>query len=432
MPVYGLNKQQWLSVLGAWSGWLMDGYTTIAYALVASTISTIFFPSTLTPVLALVATFGGFAVEALARPIGSLVFGNFIGDKLGRKNMLTATILGFSILAASKSILPSYASVGLFSPIILYIILFVEGMFAGAEYGGGTTLALENVPAQRRAFIGSFVQSGFGTGYFIISLVYSALYSIFGESGFVNIGWRILFATCIIPGILTLVIRLIAKETPVFDEMKKRGEILKVPLKDLFRTSYFQVMTGLMITSGLLYINTATFSFYPTVMSLEKISSTLVGLGVAVINLVSLFGVWFGGGIANFIGGRKRPMLIYSIIFLLSTYPILYFGLTHMFSIIVLVFSAQAFLEAMIFSTLPAFLAEQFSKRYRTTGVGFTYNGGAIAGGFAISLTLVTSTALGLLNAWFLNLLIAEIVMIIGILLSKETYTGKKEDVIYE
>lgn len=84
----------------------------------------------------------------------------------------------------------------------------------------------------------------------------------------------------------------------------------------------------------------------------------------------------------------------------------------------------------MIFSTLPAFLAEQFSKKYRTTGVGFTYNGGAIAGGFAISAIFALSTSLGLLYAWFLNMIIAGIIMIIGIVLAKETYSGKQDPII--
>jgi MFS family permease len=429
MSIYGLNKDQWLAVLAAWLGWLMDGYTTIAYALVAVTISTIFFPSTI-GILGLIATFGGFATEALARPIGSLIFGNFIGDKLGRKSMLTLTILGFSVLASSKAILPAYSQVGIFSPIILYIILFFEGMFAGAEYGGGTTLALESIPIERRSFIGSFIQSGFGMGYFIIALVYSFLYSLFGTSSFASIGWRVLFATCIIPGLLTLFIRLITRETPIFNEMKSKGEIVKIPLKDLFKNSYLSVISGLMITSGLLYINTSTFSFYPTVMLKENISGSLVGLGVAIINLVSLFGVWTGGLLANYIGGRKKPMLIYSLIFIILTYPILYLGLSGSFNVITTVFSVQAFLEAMIFATLPSFLAEQFSKKYRTTGVGFTYNGGAIAGGFAITSILALSTVLGLLNSWFINILIAGIIMLIGILISKETYTGKEDPMV--
>lgn len=408
----------------------MDGYTSIAYALVAVTISKIFFPSTI-GILGLIATFGGFAVGALARPVGSLVFGNFIGDKIGRKNMLVLTILGFSLIASSKALLPSYETAGILAPLFLYIILFAEGMFAGAEYGGGTTLALESVPVGKRGFIGSFVQSGFGTGYFVISLVYSALYSMFGNEGFQTLGWRVLFATCILPGLITLIIRKMTDESPIFKDMKSGNEVVKIPIKELFKMSYSSVLIGLMITSGLLYINTATFSFYPTVLTIQGIPGTIVGLSVAIINLVSLFGVWFGGFLADVIKrGRKVPMLIYSIIFIFTVYPVLYLGLLKNVYLSTIVFSLQAFLEAMIFSTLPAFLAEQFSKKYRTTGVGFTYNGGAIGGGFAISATLALSTYLGLLYSWSINIIIAGIIMIMGIVLAKETYTGKEDPIL--
>ncbi|AHC52147.1 transporter [Sulfolobus acidocaldarius SUSAZ] len=428
MPFYGLSREQWLAVLGAWAGWLMDGYTSIAYALAAVTLSHLFFPVS-NQVISLIATFGGLATGAIARPIGSLIFGNFIGDKLGRRSMLTVTILGFSIFGASKGLLPTYSQVGILAPILIYLILFIEGMFAGAEYGGGTSLALENVPIDKRAFIGAFIQSGFGTGYFIISLVYSGIYNLF-LNNFQMIGWRIFFLTCLAPGILTLVIRLISKETPVFEEMRNREEILKVPIKTLFKDSYIQILIGLLITSGLLYINNATFNIYPTVMSLSNIQGGLIGIGVAIINLISLFGVWTGGLLANLISGRKRPMLIYAILFTVSIYPILYFGITNNFTTATTVFSIQAFLEAMIFSTLPSFLSEQFSKKYRTTGVGFTYNGGAIIGGFSISIIFAISTYIGLFNSWFINLTIASIAMIIGILISKETYYIGKEDPI--
>ncbi|MCL4307276.1 MAG: MFS transporter, partial [Candidatus Thermoplasmatota archaeon] len=151
MEVYGLKGRTWLQVISAYAGWLMDGYTSIAYALVAVTISSVFFPSKVIGIYSLVATFGGLAVEELARPVGSVLLGNFLGDRLGRKNMLTITIVGFSIFAASKGLLPTFTQAGIFAPILLYIILFIEGLFAGAEYGGGTALSMESVPAKKRA-----------------------------------------------------------------------------------------------------------------------------------------------------------------------------------------------------------------------------------------------------------------------------------------
>ncbi len=422
--VYGLNRNQWIQIISAWLGWLLDGYTTIAYALVALTISEIFFPPSL-KIGGIILTFAGLGVGALARSIGSLILGNFLGDKIGRRNMLIVTILGFSFLSASKSILPGYNKINILAPILLYIILFFEGMFAGAEYGGGSALAMESTPPERRGFVGSFVQSGFGTGYFIVSLVLAAIASLTGEK-FDIIGWRILFATALIPGIIAFVLRTFAKETKIFEEMKEKNEIEKVPLKSLFKYAPKEIITGLLITTGLLAINTATFSFWPSVMQTLKYKETLIGISVAIINLISLFGVWFGGFLADIIGGRKKPMLIYAILFAITSYFLVYFGYSENLKTLLIMFSIQAFIEAMIFSTIPSFLSEIFSKKYRTTGVGFTYNGGAIIGGFAISM-IYSLSFIGLLKAWILILYIFTLIMILGIILSKETWVKSEK-----
>ncbi len=429
MPFAKMAKENWLQVIAAYVGWLMDGYTTIAYALVAVTISTVFFPSTI-GIFGLIATFGGFAVEALARPIGSLVMGNYLGDKMGRKTMLTLTILGFSVMAASKGLLPTYSQIGIIAPFLLYIILFIEGMFAGAEYGGGTALSMESVPKKYRLPIGAFVQSGFGTGYFIIAFVFAGIYGYFGSAVFATIGWRFVFYTTIIPGILTLLIRLIAKETKVFNEMKEKKEIEKIPIKSLVVKGGKPLIFALFLTSGLLFINTATFSFYPSLF-LEKfpnISGSLMGYYVGLINLVSLFGVWIGGLIGIKVLKRKMLTLSYTILFIILTFPIAYMAFMDGDYIMFIAFSIQAFLEAMIFAALPAFLSETFSKKFRTTGVGFAYNGGAIFGGFAISIILSTYAAINnLMFSWTIWLIIGGILTLIGIVFSKETYYKDEE-----
>ncbi len=434
MTFYGLKKSAWLQVLSAYAGWLMDGYTTIAYALVAVTISTVFFPVS-SGIYGLIATFGGLAAEEIARPLGSITLGNFLGDRIGRKNMLTATIVGFSVFAASKGLLPTYARAGIIAPLLLYIILFIEGLFAGAEYGGGTALSMESVPKEKRSPLGAFVQSGYGTGFFIVSFVFAGLASFYGKALFETIGWRVLFYTTIIPGILTLMIRYITKETKVFNEMKEKGEIEKEPAVSLFRKGGKTLLFAMILTSGLLFINAITFSFYPTLLAeLNKgISDTVIGDYNGYINLVSLFGVWIGGFLALIFTGRKRSMLIYSVIFIVVTYPTAYFAFHGSAFTDLVMFSIQAFFEAMIFSTLPAFLAETFSKTFRTTGIGFAYNGGAILGGFAISIMLFTSTfTKNLFSAWIIWFFIAEAIMVAGLLLSHETFKKGGRDMILE
>lgn len=304
-------------------------------------------------------------------------------------------------------------------------------MFAGAEYGGGSTLAMESTPPERRGFVGSFVQSGFGTGYFIVSLVLACISVIVGKS-FITIGWRLLFATALIPGIIAFLMRIFSKETKIFEEMKEKKEVEKVPLKSLFKYAPTQMIIGLLITTGLLAINTATFSFWPSVIVTLGYPESVLGISLAIINLISLFGVWFGGFLADKIGGRKKPMLVYSIMFAVTSYFFVVYGYTTNLTRLVTLLSIQAFIEAMIFSTIPAFLSEIFSKKYRATGVGFTYNGGAIIGGFAISF-IYSLSFIGLLKSWLVILYAFTILMLIGIILSRETYTKEmKGDLIYE
>lgn len=430
MCVTKLNKVRWSIVLAAWAGWLLDGYVSIAYALAAPIISPLFFPS-LNPLAGLIATYLGFAVNGIARPLGSALFGNYLGDRLGRRTMLVITIMGFSILGALRSILPTYAQAGLLAPVLLFMILFIEGLFAGAEYGGGTALSMESVPPEKRGIIGSFVQSGFGTGYFIVALVFSIISIHFGAS-MSSIGWRILFATSIIPGLIALALRLFIPESPVFEDMKRVGQVEKVPLVRLIRESRRDLMMALMITTGLLAVNGITFSLYPTILTkYANIGETEMGLIVAIVNLVSLFGVWFGGSLVTYlIRRRKLAILVYTIAFAAIIYPtslaVLYGGWVGA----LIGAGAQAFVEAMIFAPLPAFLSEVFSKRYRASGVGVAYNGGLIVGSFAIPITLAISGYLGFLTAWVLTIFIWTVLILIGISFSRETWSS--EDFIFK
>ncbi|MHB1813109.1 MAG: MFS transporter [Thermoplasmataceae archaeon] len=424
MEVYGLKKTEWMQVLSSWSGWVMDGYVSMTYALVAVTISTILFP----PIyLALLATVMGFIVSAVARLVGSVVLGNFFGDKIGRKTMLTITVLFFSIFSASIALIPSFSQIGLLAPAILYVALFMVGFFAGAEYGGGTALATESVPPERRGFVGAFVQSGFGVGYFIVSLVFFALNLFYGQVGFQAFGWRVLFATSIIPGIFALVLRLFTRESRIFTEMKNEHKVEKIPVRNMVREVPMALAFVIMITAGLLFINGATLSFYPIVMhKFENIPYSTVGPAIALINLISLIGVWIGGMLSNRLGGRRISMVVYSLAFLLTAYPLIYLGLSHTLFAVVAAFSVQAFIEAMIFATLPAFLAEKFSKRYRSTAVGFAYNAGGIAGSFSTTIILLfVALHFSLLNIWSFIIVAASLLMIMGIVFSSETWSSR-------
>ena len=236
-----------------------------------------------------------------------------------------------------------------------------------------------------------------------------------------------MFATSIVPGILALVLRIFTKESKIFTDMQSENKVEKIPVKNMVKEVPLTLTFVIMITAGLLFVNGATLSFYPIVMEqFESIPYSTVGLAIALVNLISLFGVWIGGMLSNWLGGRRVSMVIYSLAFLITTYPLIYLGLSHSLFAIVAAFSVQAFIEAMIFATLPAFLAEKFSKRYRATAVGFAYNAGGIAASFSTTIILIfVAFHFSLLNVWSFIVIGASILMIAGIVLSSETWSSR-------
>ncbi len=424
MSLYGLNRGQWHQVIAAWSGWLMDGYVSISYLLLVGVVSILLFPSGFT---GFIATVSAFVVGAIARSFGSLFLGNYLGDRIGRKRLLVISIIGFSAFSASLGLLPTYASAGIAVPVILYILVFIEGMFGGAEYGGGTALSMESIPPERRGMVGAFVQSGFGAGFLIAALVLNLIASV---TSLVAVGWRIMFLSTLIPGIIILAVRFGVSETEVFSDMSYKGEVEKAPIGALFRESGRPMIIALVITSALLYVNSATFSFWPIYLSsYVKLGVTTYTFYILLINFISLFGVLLGGALINRIGGRRRPMLIYAVIFTFLIIPLTYFSLSGNPAAYVTAMGVIAFTEAMIFSAIPALLSETFSKRYRVTATGFAYNGGNIAGSWAVSIIPLMAAVLGIGTAWVVNVVIACIILVAGIAVSRETWVAGKDEI---
>jgi MFS family permease len=415
-----------IPVLGSFFGWLMDGYVTIAYLIQESTIVPLFFPGSL-----YIVYFFIFVVNGIARAIGAIFLGNFIGDKLGRQRMLVITILIFSLTSFALGFLPTYAHIGALAPLTMGVLLFFMGLFAGAEYGGGTALSMESVPRNKRNLLGAFVQSGFGVGYALVAFVFFILTDIFGSS-YSNIGWRILFFTTIIPGLSTFVIRFKVHESSVFEKAKKNKELLQKPVFSLFRQSLIPLLIVVAIAGSLLFVNTATFSLYPTIFeSVDDFSRPTTGFWIAIINLVSIGGVVLGGVIASRSLKKLIFMKIYVIAFIIVSVFADLFAFTTNLSAVVLAFSAQVFVEAMIFSTLPAFMAESFSKKYRTTGVGFSYNLGSTIGSVALLLIPYYAAVYGWAYYWILAVLASSFVLLAGIFIAGYATAGEQKQVDY-
>ena len=260
----GLSEQQKTIVFASWFGWALDGYDLVLMLFVISSVNQLFFFSG-DPTLSLLATFATYIVALVMRPVGGAVFGNF-GDKYGRKKTMVITIIGFSTVTFVTGLLPTLQTVGIVAPILLIILRFVQGLFAGGEWASGSVITMEMVPKKTRGLLSGFVQSGYSFGFVLASFVYGLMLSIYPGHAFIEIGWRIMFFTGIIPGLIALIIRVKMVESKIWLESKEqKKEIHKTPLKNVIsdKVQRKRILLALIIMTGLMYSYYSSIGFMP-------------------------------------------------------------------------------------------------------------------------------------------------------------------------
>jgi MFS family permease len=225
-PLYG--RVIFASALGTVFEW----YDFYLYGTLAVFFSALFFPpgNDTAAFLASLATFGaGFAV----RPLGALVFGR-IGDLVGRKYTFLITIVVMGLSTALVGILPTYAQIGIWAPILLVTLRLAQGLALGGEYGGAATYVAEHAPAGKRGYFTSWIQTTATLGFFLSLAVILGCRLGFGEEAFKAWGWRIPFLLSVVLLAVSVYIRPRLEESPVFVEMKAAGRLSRAPLRESF------------------------------------------------------------------------------------------------------------------------------------------------------------------------------------------------------
>src|SRR6266851_7655147 len=226
------NSKIWSVILASSVGTMIEWYDFYIFGTLATFLAPKFYPAgndTFAYVAYLATFFVGFAV----RPFGALFFGR-IGDLVGRKYafIVTLTIMGGA--TALVGALPTYATAGWFSPIVLIILRVLQGLALGGEYGGAAVYVAEHVPDNKRGFYTSFIQITATLGLFVSLVVILITQNSMSKDDFAAYGWRIPFLISIILVMISLYIRLKMKESPIFAELKATGMTSAQPLKDAF------------------------------------------------------------------------------------------------------------------------------------------------------------------------------------------------------
>jgi len=381
-----INQVALSGLVGATVEW----YDFFLYGTAAALVlGQLFFPSS-DPLVGTIAAFGSFAFGYLSRPIGAVVFGHY-GDRIGRKTMLILTLLIMGIATFLIGLLPTYASIGIWAPILLLVLRFFQGIGLGGEWGGAVLLAVEHSPGDKRGFYGSVIQIGapagllLGTGAFLIA-------ASLPEEQFLSWGWRIPFLVSVLLIGVGLFIRLKILETPAFSQVKESGNEVRIPIVEVFRTYPKNVLLtmGARLSEGQIFNILAVFAITYATSQLDLTRSTvlygvLIGAGVECLTLPAF------GALADRVG--RRPVYMGGAAFCaLFAFPFFWLLDTENTILIWLALAlGLAIGHSAMWGPQASFFSEAFGTRVRYSGTSFVYQFSGIA---SSALTPLIATAL--------------------------------------
>jgi MFS family permease len=359
------------SALGSVLEWL--DFT--AYGVVSATVfPKLFFP-TLDPNTALLASFATFGVGFFARPAGGILFG-LLGDRIGRKQvlMITFLLMGFSSLLIG--LMPPYAVIGIWAPILIVALRFMQGFALGGEATGAQLFTMEHAPADKRGLFGSFINLAAPASQVLANGLLFAIAAVMSDQQFESFGWRIPFLLSIFLIVLGAYLRSRVAETPAFQAMKDRkAQSGHVEPKGPSSKNWSTIVRLILFWAA-----PCTCYYVVTVFSISYLGSKndlpkqTIFLCLMAANAVAV-GLTLAGGYASDRFGRK-PALIAAALVVLTVMPF-YFSILNTGNAL-LVFAAMSLVVGAIQAQsgiLPAFFAEQFPTSSRYSGSALAYTG---------------------------------------------------------
>lgn len=311
-----------LSALGG----ALEFYDFIIFVFFATVVGKLFFPVDMPEWLRMMQTFGIFAAGYLARPLGGIIMAHF-GDLLGRKKMFTLSIFMMAVPTLIMGLLPTYAQIGLWAPVLLLLMRIIQGAAIGGEVPGAWVFVSEHVPPRHIGYACGTLTSGLTAGILLGSLVATAINTIYSPEQVSDYAWRIPFLLGGVFGLLSVYLRRWLHETPIFAEMQQRKTLAaELPLRAVLRDHRGAIVLSMLLTwllsAGIVVVILMT----PTVLQTVYHFSATVALQANSLAIVALsLGCIASGALADRFGAGR--VLIVGCTLLLATSWTLYHSL---------------------------------------------------------------------------------------------------------
>jgi metabolite-proton symporter len=374
-------------------GTSIEWYDYFLYGTAAALVfNKIFFPS-YDPIVGTLLAFATFSLGFLARPLGGIVFGHY-GDKIGRKKMLYLTLMIMGLATAVIGLLPTYATIGIWAPILLITMRLLQGFGLGGEWGGAVLMAVEHAPANRRGFYGSWPQLGAFIGLLLSTMVFRAANSMWflradtkeaANAAFLAWGWRVPFLLSFALVAVGIWIRMTIAESPVFEKLKDQKQESKMPLIEAITKhpkNIFIAMGVRFAENGLFYVFTAfSLVYISTYLKLDR----AVGLnGLLWAAFFAIFTCAGWGALSDKLG--RRPVYMWGALFCgIMAFPFFWMlGTRDPMWVSAAIVIPVALGHAAMYGPQASFLSEMFSARVRYSGASLGYQMASIfAGGLS-------------------------------------------------
>jgi MHS family shikimate/dehydroshikimate transporter-like MFS transporter len=378
-------------VLASVLGNALEWYDFFLYGTAAALIfAPLFFPAGTDPVLGTMASFAGFAVGFLARPLGGLIFGH-IGDKAGRKKALVMTLGIMGAATFAMGLLPTFEQVGYLAPACLVILRVLQGVASGGEWGGGVLLLSENAPKDRVGFYAAWSQLGVSGG-FVLSAAAFYLVQMLPQEDIMSWGWRLPFlASILIFGVGVYIRRRLPESKEFVQEEVRQDQPEHMPAMEVLRKhpkAVLQAMGLRIAENGSAYLFLAFTIAYAKFTGLD---TQLVLASVMVAMIVEAGTIVFWGWLSDRIG-RRIVYATGSIGLMVLAFPFFWMLDTHSPAWVYLAaLLGMAFCHGAMIGTQPALMGELFPAKVRYSGLAM---GHEIASIFSGGLAPLAATAL--------------------------------------